>query len=176
MGLAGFYVWKRSFPIVQTGYWGLRLGMSMEEVQQVKGKPDVVYEVGDDGFDHFIFKDDEAKKNRSDEEFNRWSYWPPKSVRFDIDFDEDKHGLMEVMCVSSEFVQHSRCPAIEGIKIGDSREQIIRTLGEPSRSEPSLNAEWLTYSSGVVFGLREKEKTVDMMGIRDLKYKLEEEK
>jgi hypothetical protein len=68
-----FDIWKRSFPIVQTEYWGLRLGMSMEEVQQVKGKPDVVYEVGDDGFDHFIFKDDEAKKNRGDEEFNRRS-------------------------------------------------------------------------------------------------------
>jgi hypothetical protein len=42
MGVVGFYVWKRSFPIVQTEYWGLRLGMSMGEVQQVKGKPDVV--------------------------------------------------------------------------------------------------------------------------------------
>jgi hypothetical protein len=69
-----------------------------------------------------------------------------------------------------------QCPAIEGIKIGDRREQIIRTLGEASRSGPSLNAEWLAYSNGIVFWLSGRTNTVYMIEIRDLKYKLEEEK
>jgi hypothetical protein len=78
---------------------------------------------------------------------------------------------MEVICYSGEYVENLRCPPIEGIKTGDNKEQIIRTLGEPSRSGLSINAEWLTYSNGVVFWLREKEKTLYAMGIRDLKYK-----
>ena len=152
----GSNIWKRSFPIVQTEYWGLRLGMSMEEVQHVKGIPNVVYELDVFG-KAFIFKEDFGeklvKKSKNVEDFSEWAYWPPRSVRFDIEFDE-KRSLRSVLCYWSEFDDPLQCPAIEGVKIGYSRDQIIRTLGEPSRSGPSMDAERLAYSNGAVFWLR----------------------
>jgi hypothetical protein len=182
IGIASVYVWtlgsniwKRSFSIVQTEYWGLRLGMSMEEVKHVKGIPDIIYEPTPILGKLLFSKTTRRGKTRGTRILGDGGIGRQEASGLTLSFDEER-SLRSVLCYWSEFDDPLQCPAIEGIKIRDSRDQIIWTLGEPNRSGPSMNSEWLAYSIGAVFWLREPEKTVYMMEIRDLKYKLEEEK
>ena len=185
IGIASVYVWtlgsniwKRSFPIVQTEYWGLRLGMSMEGVKTCERDSRCYLSDPTPILRKLLFsKDDSARaKQEATRILGDGGIGRQEASGLTLSFDENERSLRSVLCYWSEFDDPLQCPAIEGIKIRDSRDQIIWTLGEPNRSGPSMNSEWLAYSIGAVFWLREPEKTVYMMEIRDLKYKLDEEK
>jgi hypothetical protein len=159
------------FPLqTQTEYAGLRLGMSMEEVNYVNGIPDAVLgpleEEGEfEGWQTIINVKDFDKRQHV-EEFDDWSFDQPLR-RIDLTFDKDKHLLIAIQCYSSD--RNGRCPAIGGIKDGNSEQSILDKLGKPNISKIEGISKQIDYTTlGVQFYLTQQ--TVYLLGIHDKRY------
>ena len=128
-----------SRPTAQTAYEDLRIGMSMVEVQYVKGTPDNVIEnhsfkaaVGPWGEGkefNLILPVKDFKADQRVEHYWRWSYDQPNGSRLDLEFDRATKELNRISCYSEGYMT---CAPLLGIFDGTAEEEVVAKLGEPS--------------------------------------------
>ena len=125
-----FYGYKNiaSAPTRQTGYADLKLGMTMGEVQYVKGPPtDVVSLPGLEVIPvKFLNSDKRIEK------YTAWMYDKPQGedYRIDVSFDPKTKRLKYIACFSQGSFN---CPSLFGIDDGTSEKRLLETLGDPSK-------------------------------------------
>jgi hypothetical protein len=159
-----------SLPSKQTEYAGLRLGMPMDEVIYADGVPDWVYEPTTEGewkgWDRIVETKD-LEKGKRVQDYDRWSFTRVGS-RIDVDFDKKTNELIAVECYSED--KQSRCPLIEGIKDGDSEQDLLSRFGKPSTSKLDGVSKTIDYLElGVRFILTKQQ--VYLLGIHNTKYR-----
>ena len=176
---AGVYFWndlviqfftifrQTEFPIPrQTEYAGLRLGMTQDEVQYIKGYPPTVFGEAEGvykGFSEVISTADFPEKGKQVEDYQEWSY-NMNAGRINVDFGPAKTGLIVIACYSSDYLK--RCPAVGGITDGNTEQEVIKKFGKPDTASIEGVTKFLQYKNiGVNFWL--KQEQVYMIGIND---------
>ena len=151
----------------------MQIGMVMDDVKYVKGVPDYVLgqiETEGDwkGSRPLLFVKD-FEKGQKLEDYSMWGFQGLKS-RIDITFYGKR--LIAIQCFSED--KRARCPAIGGIRDGDTEQAILQRLGTPDQTEiendfDSGGAKQMRFSKGAFFYLTREE--VYMLGIDDASYK-----
>ena len=170
---AGFYAWEQ-IPVrlqQQTKYANVRIGMSQDEVNYVKGYPPQVQGPAETEGDlkgwKIIVETKNLKKGKSIKDYVDWTY-KSSSYRVSVEFDPKEKAVIAVECYSKD--NWHRCPTIAGIADGDSEQEVIRKFGQPDSSEISGRTKSLYYSKiGVFFRL--VQERVYMLGINDTRYR-----
>jgi hypothetical protein len=169
---AGVYFWNDlpTFILKQNEYAGLRLGMTQEEVQYIKGHPPTVLGEAEGEGEWKGFKPNIAttnlEKGKRVEDYQEWSY-DVNADRIDLDFGPAKTGLVVIECYSSDRLK--RCPAIAGITDGNTEQEVIKKFGRPDTAYIEGVAKFLYYKNiGVHFWLAKEQ--VYMIGINDTRY------
>jgi hypothetical protein len=154
---AGVYFWN-DLPIPiskQNEYAGLRLGMTQDEVQYIKGyPPTVLSEIVEGewkGFGLLNIDTTTLEKGKRVEDYKEWSYGMGVG-RIDIEFGPAKTGLVVIECYSSDHLK--RCPAIGGITDGNTEQEVIKKFGKPDTASIDGVTKSLYYKNiGVQFWL-----------------------
>ena len=150
----------------QTEYAGLRLGMTQDEVMYVKGNPPYVLADEPDsqwkGFMRVIdTKNLEEGKRAID--YSDWGF--RETLRhIDVTFNPARTAVTIIQCTSDD--KGNRCPALGGVRDGDSEKEVLRKLGNPTSSKidgvtkqmsyRDLNIEiWLTKERVYMLALRD---------------------
>src|SRR5262245_20197615 len=158
----GIYAWSR-FAILffkQTEYAGLRLGTTMAEAKHVKGVPTTVLEVEQTGWKTMIAID-ELEQGKEIEDYNEWSY---EGIGHRIALVFDKNKVIAIECYSEDRL--GRCPALGGIRDGDSEQELFRKFGHRNTISVHGFRKMVQYPNvGAVFYLAQE--TVYMLGIND---------
>jgi hypothetical protein len=166
----GIYAWSRFAVLVfkQTEYAGLRLEMTMAETKYLKGVPTNVLEVEQagewQGWKKMVAIN-ELEKGKEIEDYNEWSY---EGIGHRIALVFDKNKVIVIECYSEDRL--GRCPALGGIRDGDSEQELFRRFGH--RNTVSIHGfiKKVRYPNvGAVFYLTQE--TVYMLGIIDTHYK-----
>jgi hypothetical protein len=156
LAAGGIYSWIqfRHLKSKQTEYAGLRLGMTMAEAKYVKGIPDFVV-------DNTPIRTSNLDEGKKIEEYRDWRY---ADSTLQLVFNDDNNLLGAIACSSA-----SACPEILGITIGDSEQQLLSKLGQPSTAKIDGLVKEMNYSSlGVLVDLRQQK--IFMFGIHDTRY------
>jgi outer membrane protein assembly factor BamE (lipoprotein component of BamABCDE complex) len=128
VGLGGW--WYSSIPQPPKDYYGLRLGMSFDEVRYVLGTPAYVdYEGKDDSFPGRVWvKVEEIPDGKSMRDYDGWNYlFDNESHRVSLIFDKTTNKLSEVSCYSTK----GTCASILKIKTGMDEVDVLALLGKP---------------------------------------------
>jgi hypothetical protein len=150
----GIYAWTQFGHLnsKQIEYAGLRLGMTMGEAKYVKGIPTYVA----DDTPIVTTTLDEGKKI---EDYKDWWY---DDSSLQLYFLDDL--LVAIVCFSN-------CPQIIGITVGDSEQQLLSKLGQPSTTRIDGVTKEVKYSNlGAWVQLRQQR--IFMIGIYDTRYKI----
>jgi hypothetical protein len=122
----------------QTEYADLRIGMMPSEVVYVKGHPLNVLDEDVPWKPPSIRKPwdsdpivRETKKLPDGKTINDYRFWIYDGYYHNItvEFNNERKAVIAIRCFSSDKL--SRCPALAGVKDGDSEEEAIRKLGSP---------------------------------------------
>jgi len=144
---AGVYLYKQIPTAVsrQTGYAGIRLGMSQDEVLYIKGYPPTVLaeEVSDPQLKGFflVLETSKLEKGKSVGDYRHWSY-KEHYRNINIAFS-DARTVVAIQCFSDDKL--GRCPAIAGIEDGDHETKALRMLGNNPQAKISGITKSLTY-------------------------------
>jgi hypothetical protein len=150
-------------PSRQTDFAGLSLGMTMQEVQYIKGRPTAVYEPAPGGSKFKLLKN----ANKLDEgitprDYLDWGYDADKDHRVSVEFDEETKQVSSIMCYSSSSLE---CPKLLDIYDGTSERDLVRRLGTPSASSFESTAKRIEYKQyNLIFYLAKEQ--VYMYGIK----------
>jgi hypothetical protein len=138
-GLILLVFWDDS-DVITRSYHALSLGMDMDTVDYVAGKPAQI-SAGDRFKDYALEK--QADKNFTAHDFKIWKYADGLTVVFNAD-----NRLVKVSCSST--MQGPPCEPLFGFKIGDAEDLLLAKLGEAYESKiedgikiiyyPALNA------------------------------------
>ena len=164
----GIYAWRKFAPVFkQRHYAGLRLGITMDETTYVKGVPTHVYEDQEGewkGF-HKVIDIKELEKEKKTEDYNEWGY---QNTAYRIDLTFDKNKLIVIECYSED--KRERCPALGGIRDGDSEQQLVQKFGRSDTASIEGLTKTVRYPNiGAFFYLTQE--TIYMLGINDTQYK-----
>ena len=168
----GIYAWSRFAVLVfkQTEYAGLRLEMTMAETKYVKGVPTNVLEVEQAGQWQgwkTTIAINELEKGKKIEDYNEWSY---EGIGHRIALFFEKNKLIAIECYSEDRL--GRCPALVGIRDGDSEQELFRKFGHRNTISIHGFIKMVRYPNvGAVFYLTQE--AVYMLGINDTRYKYE---
>lgn len=168
---AGIWSWENiEWPIGrQTAYSRIKLGATPDEVNYIKGQPDVVYgplEAGDFPGKPII-EVSKIQKGKTFRDYSDW-VWREDKSRIDVSFDSNRAGVIAVGCFSSDRL--SRCPDIGGITDGSREDQVIKRFGKPESEQISGVTKTLNYEKVGVWFFLERE-VVYMLGIHSPSYK-----
>jgi hypothetical protein len=128
-------------PQWQENYSELALGMTMKEVEYVKGIPIAVLAPVNmqtnnpwDRFPGVIFSKD-FKSGQQAEDYLAWEYLLPRGAsRIDADFDQNTRKLKSVECYTDgAYAIWAACPPLLGVRYGSSEDDVISLLGQPSK-------------------------------------------
>jgi hypothetical protein len=116
-------------PLVpQTEYAGLRLGLSPDEVMNIKGLPPAVVAEAPDPSSPAGPEVGHIKVLGNDEhpqDYHDWVYVDPDLIIF-VTFNPEKSAVIAIGCWSDHV---RRCPSIAGVSNGDSEGKAIQKLG-----------------------------------------------
>jgi len=137
----GAYFWGLQLPQEvqpQNAYAGLRLGMTQEEVMHVKGYPPIV-------FDGSMTKVDTKRleKEKQVTDFRDWSY-SEYEREIVVTFNPNRAAVTAIQCYSSKTY---RCPDLSGVRDGDSENDVVRKLGNPTSSKIEGTTKEMRYRS-----------------------------
>lgn len=140
------YIWIFNMPKKQNSYESIKLGMSMKEVQYIKGQPKYIIKEKLPLTDYRPTED----PNKLDEKNNIFNY--PNWV-FDIDgkyintdFDKPNGKIVAISCSIPPTQKYSDkggagCDPLSGITIGTSEDALKKRLGAPDDEKFSENKE-----------------------------------
>jgi len=133
----GVWVYSNVLPPPRpTAYAELKLGMSMDEVQYIKGLPNYVLgptiaKSQDDefaGFQKFV-KVGDIEKGKSILDFSDWAYGGTENgSRVDVSYGPD-NKVNSVICYSQRSYD---CASLLGVAHGTSEDAVVERLGKPS--------------------------------------------
>lgn len=164
-GVWGYNAWENR-PQMQTGYYGVQLGMNANEVLYVLGQPSSVSEPpakGEQGWP--ITKFEDIPKDKTIRDYISWFYEGDQvKPRVDIRFLLATKKVRAVACYATA-TQY--CHAVNGVGIGTTEEAVIKQLGEPSETKMQDTVKILKYKNQrVSFFLAQK--AVYMIVVADL--------
>jgi len=171
-GLALFTLKDRILPpSIQTEYSGLRLGMTKDEVKYAIGYPNSVIRpsVETEGEWKRVQKITATKdlKDKKVEDYNDWQF-ARNFGYIEAVFDEHDERLIVAECLSQ--VRDGLCPAIHGIKDGDTEQTVLQRFGTPDYSRLIGVTKEVYYTLiGIFFYLTQEQ--VYLLGINDIRYK-----
>lgn len=166
LGGLGMWGWDQiEWPIDrQTVYSRIKIGATPDEVNYIKGQPDIVYgPLEEGGFPGKpIIEVAKLQKGKSFRDYSDWTWREDKS-RIDVAFDPNRTNVIAVGCYSSDKL--GRCPDIAGIADGAREDQVIKRFGQPDSEQISGVTKMLSYEKiGVSFFL--EREVVYMLGIK----------
>jgi hypothetical protein len=172
-GAAALFMLKdRLLPLsVQKEYSGLQLGMTMDEVKYAIGFPDAVLESEIETTGEFKgFQKITASKDLKDKKVEDYSEWNfGRSFGYvQTTFDAKNKKLIVVECFSRD--RGGACPAIYGIKDGDTEQSVLQRLSTPEKSQLDGVTKKMYYERIGVFLFLTKMQ-VYLLGINDTGYK-----
>jgi hypothetical protein len=131
-GLWGWSYWEGR-PKPQTGYYGVNLGMRMNEVVYVLGSPTTVDEPPDkDTRWAKVDKVEELAKDKTIQDFFAWSYGDTdgdeNKARIDVEFSLKTKKVTSIGCYSSG----QYCHSVNGITVGTTEDEVTEKLGKPT--------------------------------------------
>lgn len=168
MGGTFFYETVSNNAQTQTTYLDLKLGMTMAEVEYVKGPPASVTQnpedIKNDPFKDFkpaIYTKD-LQGDQNIEHFREWSYeLDQQGTRMDVSFDEKTKTLNSISCYSQG---SGNCAVVLGIQDGTREDEVLKKLGNPSSENMSGTTKMIAYDRlGVWFYLSRMK--VYMLGV-----------
>jgi hypothetical protein len=169
LALTGVFVNEKlgSRPQTQTGYADLRLGMTMAEVEYVKGSPQYAMEKSEKQTSPkwTIWKPTkDLKDNEQIEDYTAWEYPGDDDTRVDVNFDVKTKLVIQIACFSHT---NMKCPTLLGIHDGMNETSVIERLGKPSQEKIQGVVQEIAYEHiGAWFRL-EKTK-VYMLGVMNV--------
>ena len=134
-------------PHAISSYDGIALGMTMDDVMRAKGAPSAVYgppEIKSGvPVQEPMASPPKDVRAMADAHDDWWSYKRPGGARIDVYFSPSAHKVMKITCQSR--TRRGACPAVFGIRIGTSREDVFSTLGAPDLEDAEQGAVVLSY-------------------------------
>ena len=167
--VGGFQFWDQLPTKItrQAEYAGLRVGMTQDEVMYIKGYPPFVLaeEVNDPQWKGFylVVETKNLEKGKRVIDYQNWSY-KEYEHNINVTFNEAKTAVVAIQCNSIDKLY--RCPAIGGVRDGDTEKEALRKFGNPSNSQIQGVAKTLTYRDlGIKLTLTKEQ--IYIMEIRD---------
>jgi len=153
----GIFVYNtvKSTPSKQFGYFDLKIGMSMPEVQYVKGDPTNVLEAEIKDGGQAVVPVNALKQGDKIENYWFWAYELNDGLRLDVVFDKKTKRLLEIACYSRGA---NECPPLLGISDGTNEDDLVAKLGHPTREKMDGSAKVMDYDKlGAHFYLTKKQ-------------------
>ena len=172
IAVAVFILKDRFLPLaIQKEYAGVQLGMTMDEVKYAIGYPDAVLEPNVEtegemkGWQKIIATKD--LKDKKVDDYNDWTF-DRSFGHIQTTFDKKEKRLIAAECYSQNRL--GDCPALYGIKDGDTEQSVFQRFGTPDNSKIDGVARMIYYERiGVFFYLAKKQ--VYLLGINDTHFK-----
>ena len=127
----------------QIGYYGLKLGMTPEEVMHVKGRPAYVVEDSAHAARQLLTSVEDIPKGKTVNDYHEWAFpvgkKEPGSV--EITFSGNPMQVAEISCYSKT----GYCESVSGISTGASEDEVMAKLGTPHTTQSNNGSQTLDY-------------------------------
>jgi outer membrane protein assembly factor BamE (lipoprotein component of BamABCDE complex) len=118
-----------SIPRRPNDYADLTIGMTMDQVQYIKGSPSDVLDDDPRGGFRMVRAVKDIKADKKVQDYRSWQFSDATSSRLDVEFDPASKKLRQIACYSSDSYS---CPALVGVNDGTDEDTVVKKLGRPS--------------------------------------------
>jgi hypothetical protein len=155
----------------QAAYAGLRLGMTQDEVMYAKGYPPFVLvdDTGENPQSKGYVSPVSTKnleKGKRPIDYRLWSYELYKH-NINVVFNPARTAVTQIHCYSEDMLYY--CPKLGGVRDGDSEEEVLQKLGNPTISNIEGATKRMSYRDLNIEVWLTKEK-VYAVAVRDPSY------
>lgn len=138
VGVYSLYDWITSMPRKQDSYQGIKLGMSMKEVEYIRGRPTELSKqkmVSPQGYWASVKDPTKLDTGESIFDYPEWAFPEAGKVTVDIDFDKPNGKVVSISCYqitdAIEDLNPYVCDPLSGIRVGTSEADLKKRLGTP---------------------------------------------
>lgn len=149
----------------QIGYYGLKLGMTPEEVMHSKGRPAYVIEDSAHAARQLLTSVEDIPKGKTVNDYQEWAFpvggKEPGSV--EITFSGNPMQVTEIGCYSKT----GYCKSVSGISTGASEDEVTAKLGKPHVIRSNNGSQTFDYPDRHL-SLMMENKRVTMLSVHNL--------
>jgi hypothetical protein len=154
--VAAIYVWASAsrYWASMSEYAGVRIASPRAEVMYALGYPKYVVQADRDpgALSNRIFYTDDSfgPQNRLPEgkgpnDFDTWGYALPSGGDLTVTFLGTTPSIFAIICTAVEPYRSGVCPAVQGVHIGDTEEEVLEELGTPTEERLHGVAKEMSY-------------------------------
>jgi hypothetical protein len=158
------YLYHKKHLLSQISYYGLALGMTLDEVVHVKGRPAYVALDSENSSRQLLIKFEDIPKGRTPKDYYEWEFPIGRSApaSLEIIYSRKTLQVIQIACYSTA----GYCLPISGISTGASEDEVMDKLGKPHNVRSNKTSETLDYP-GLHLSLLLENKRVTMLMVHN---------